>query len=116
MIEVYLMADLPRLVATLDKLGITQSQLSRVTGVSQGQVSRILAGTGRRPSKAFQTLCHYAFSRSPSTLPKTEAKPLPAALRQAIALVWDGSEEHAVAIGGVIRSLGAFRCPPTEKR
>lgn len=109
------MADLPRLIATLDRLGITQSQLSRATGVSQGQVSRILAGTGRRPSKAFQTLCSYAFASSPSTLPKTEVKPLPAALRQAIALVWDGSEKHAEAIGGVIRSLEAFRRPPIEE-
>lgn len=108
------MADLPRLVATLDMLGVTQSQLSRATGVSQGQVSRILAGTGRRPSKAFQSLCRYAFSRSPSALPKGEARPLPAALRQAIALVWDGSEEHAVAIGEVIRSLEGLRCLSTE--
>lgn len=114
--EVYTLADLPRLREALGRLSITQMQLSKATGVSQGQISRVLAGTGRRPSKAFQAVCNYVFIRSSSTFPQTQAKPLPAALRQAIALVWDGSEEHAEAIGGVIRSLEAFRRPPTEER
>jgi transcriptional regulator with XRE-family HTH domain len=99
---------LPRLVGALEQLGITQSELSRQTGISQSQISRILAGRGHRASKAYQNLCIYAFS-STGQLSNGALKPMSPELQEAIASVWDGTEVHAHALSAVIRSLDAFR-------
>jgi transcriptional regulator with XRE-family HTH domain len=39
---------------------LTQLEVSRVTGVHQSQISRILSGNVRRPSKNVLKLCRYA--------------------------------------------------------
>jgi hypothetical protein len=88
------------------ELGATQTQIARAINADQSQVSRVLSGKSKRASKVFTEVCNYVNCMTPAidhTLVKKNDE-----LLGAIASVWDGTEQHALALSNVIRSLGAL--------
>lgn len=86
------------------ELGITQSQIAEAINADQSQVSRVLSGKSKRASRVFNAVCNYVNCMTPSidhSLVKQNDE-----LLSAIASVWDGTEQHALALSNVIRSLG----------
>lgn len=97
---------LARLGQAVAKGNITQSEVARLTGVHQSQVSRILAGQTRRYSPNVIRLCRFAESLH------SYCKVDPASsttLMEALRVVWDGSDSHAQAIANVVLSLKDFQ-------
>lgn len=90
--------------------GITQADLAMATGASQPQVSRILRGQLSRRSRLFEKISVYVRSASPGISP--EAVRRNEELINALALTWDGTSQHAMALAAVIRSLGALQKAP----
>lgn len=86
------------------ELGITQSQIAQAIGADQSQVSRVLSGKSKRASRVFTEVCNYV-NRMPSVIDHVLIMKNDKLL-EAIESVWDGSEEHAIALSNVIRSLG----------
>lgn len=86
-------------------LGITQTQIALAINADQSQVSRVLSGNSKRASRVFNEVCNYVnnFSTPQLSTSITNKKIL-----DAIEAVWDGTEEHAIALSNVIKSLGAF--------
>jgi predicted transcriptional regulator len=87
-------------------LKITQSDIAEAISADQSQVSRILSGKSKRPSRVFTEVCNYVNSRSPS-IDKDLVRQNDE-LIDAIASVWDGTTQHAVALSNVIRSLSSL--------
>lgn len=86
------------------KLGITQNHIAKAINADQSQVSRVLSGKSKRASRVFNAVCNYVNCMTPSidySLVKQNDE-----LLSAIASVWDGTEQHALALSNVIRSLG----------
>lgn len=54
------LAQLQVLVDYLNNNRLTQKRIAEATGVHQSQISRILAGRSRRPSRNLLKLCKYA--------------------------------------------------------
>lgn len=94
--------------------GLSQSAISRETGISQSQVSRILSGSSKRRSSAVDAVCSFVRASVPGVAPGDVRKCTP--LINAISAVWDGSQAHADALGSVIRSLGALAPPNSSRR
>lgn len=95
-----------RIAMRARELGITQSQIAKAINADQSQVSRVLSGKSKRASRVFIDVCNYVNSTSPSidhALVKQNDD-----LFGAIASVWNGTEQHALALSNVIRSLGAL--------
>ncbi|MBC7981335.1 MAG: helix-turn-helix transcriptional regulator [Armatimonadetes bacterium] len=97
-----------QLVETLQRstslLGITQVELAKLSGISQSQVSRILAGRFSRRSKAIIQLCKCL--KIYPDLPirtKTQTK----RLEIAVVDVWDGTPGHEAAILRLLEALRA---------
>jgi transcriptional regulator with XRE-family HTH domain len=86
--------------------GITQSQIALAINADQSQVSRVLSGNTKRPSKVFNAVCNYV-NKTASALDSSLIEQNQEILN-AIACVWDGTEQHALALSNVIRSLGAL--------
>lgn len=84
-------------------LGLTQTELARVIGVEQSQVSRLLSGNLKRRTAVFDALCEYLGAAH-----EPRERSLPPGLSSAVLSVWDGSKEHAEALATVIRSLAAL--------
>ena len=82
--------------ATAKSLNITQEDISKATGISQSQVSRILSGSGKRKTKAFIEICNYVNSKKTGISPELVRKN--DELINAIALVWDGSKRQSNAL------------------
>lgn len=83
------------LLARMQKEGWTQSYLSKETGVSQSQISRILAGKTKRTSRAMRVICKYSeidFVVSP--IEKDQQKAIDLELRKLIR----GSSTRAAAV------------------
>ena len=93
--------------------GISQTEIAEALGVSQSQVSRILAGQVKRHSKLFEDLSIYAQKRFEGISPKLVCENQQ--LINAIADVWDGTTRHAQALACVIRSLGALGMPQAKE-
>lgn len=95
-----------KLVATE---GISQQELAKAVSASQSQVSRALAGKSPKRSQVAKRIIAYlnGFDRM-TTLADVRRQPK---LIAAVADIWDGSEEHAIALEHVIRSLGALSTP-----
>ena len=89
---------------------VSQSDISRATGVHQSQVSRILAGTSRRVSPNLLLLCKFANEMERFTNTNPASNHL---LMDALRAVWDGSEAHAEAIAGLLLTLKRFRFTET---
>ena len=94
--------------------GLSQSLISRETGISQSQVSRILSGSSKHRSSAVDAVCTFVRSSVPGVAPGDVRKCTP--LINAISAVWDGSQAHADALGSIIRSLGALAPPNSSRR
>ena len=87
--------------------GLTQIQIAQATGLSQSQVSRLLAGHGRLQSKGFQQICKYVSSYTPSISQRSLLRQ--SELMTTLAEVWDGTPAHADALSTVLRSLKLLR-------
>jgi len=84
--------------------GIRQADISRDTGISQSQISRVLSGHISPKSKAYKKICIYVIERNNSpSVRKVEKNP---DLTQALAEVWDGSANQAKLLATFIRTLG----------
>ena len=83
----------------------TQSEVSRVTGVHQSQISRILSGNMRRSSKNVQKLCKYAESVASSSSPReSEAR-----VASVLANMTVSSPEEFLALENLVVSLERWR-------
>lgn len=96
--------------ARIQALGLNQQVLAENLGVSQSQVSRILAGKNSRSSKLFEDLCIYASSKSVEQHPESKTRTNPD-IQDAVSEVWDGTPGHARALAIVIRSLSVLQRP-----
>ena len=94
---------LNRLSDMVHRRVITQVQIAQATGIHQAQISRILAGQIKRPSKNVQKLCSYAFSLSSETHRTGEA--VRQRLIDAIIGAWDGTKQHADALENALAAL-----------
>lgn len=98
-----LLAWLAELVRTRK---LTQQELAAESGVHQSQVSRILSGSPKRPSRNVQRLCSYAERRrEQSRADRGGLLDPPQALSRALSRVWDGSEEHAKALADLLDAV-----------
>lgn len=94
-------SDLQRLIK---QLRLDQGELSVIAGVSQGQVSRLIAGKFKKPGASYMKLCtHVSSAMSKNTRTDTKHAEI---IMEAIADIWDGSLEQANQLANVIRSLG----------
>ncbi len=102
------------LARTIRKLGLTQAELATALDASQPQISRILRGHLQRRSRLFDELCVYVRSLRKGVTPSAVREN--AELIDALAATWDGTAQHAAALAGVIRSLGALQkqAPPIK--
>lgn len=88
------------------ELGITQSTIAEAINADQSQVSRVLSGKSKRASRVFNAVCNYVNFIPPKTDVEKVSKN--DQLLEAIASVWDGTDEHAMALSIVIKSLKAL--------
>lgn len=102
-----LQAEARRLAQHAKARGLTQSAIAAELKASQSQISRIFAGTSKRRSKLFEAVCKYVFSDCAARAHVSHAMDAQN-LYELLDSVWDGTPEHAEALAGVIRSLGAF--------
>ena len=96
---------LSRLRQAIDVGLVSQSDISRATGIHQSQVSRILSGSSRRASPNVLTLCKFANEMERFANTNPASNPL---LMDALRAVWNGSEAHAEAIAGLLLTLKRF--------
>ncbi|MBN8739075.1 MAG: hypothetical protein BGP24_10075 [Lysobacterales bacterium 69-70] len=92
--------------------GLTQTQLLRTAQVSQGQLSRILAGRFTRASTAVHRLCRAAGVDIADHLtdpPRSAA--WGTVLERALHRSWDGSPGHARELIRLLRVAKALRRP-----
>lgn len=94
-------SELKRLIK---QLKLNQDDLVGISGVSQGQVSRIISGKFKKPGEAYKRICIYVFNAlNTDTRKNVEENKL---ILDALAEVWDGTDEQAKSLAQVIRSLG----------
>lgn len=101
-----------QILAFAKSLGITQESLSKHTGISQSQISRLLSGHGKRQSKAYIKICNYVLSKHEGV--SVELVKNNVEFITALVAVWDGSAQQSKAIANVILSLGALCTNPTQ--
>ena len=89
--------------------GLRQSQIAYDLGLSQSQVSRVLGGKSVRRSAAFDLVCNYV--RTASRGNKEDSVRENAALIEALAVAWDGTQVHAEILASIIRSFALLRGP-----
>lgn len=88
------------------RLKVSQQEIAEALGISQSQVSRVLAGKNVRNSKIAADIRSYLALRGRSVTPQQLLKH--PELVEALIAVWDGTVAHGKALAGVIRSLGAL--------
>lgn len=93
-----------KLRAFIKELRLNQEDLTAASGVSQAQVSRLIAGKFKKPGMAYNNLCIFVSKAisSKSNNESTNGK----IILDAVNEVWDGSVEQADILASVIRSLG----------
>ena len=96
---------LRQLAALVGRRFVTQTEISAATGVSQSQISRILAGQFRRASKNVEAICNYANLRQER--PKSNRARDQAALTAALLALWDGTSSHAQTLIDMLSAIGA---------
>lgn len=95
--------QLRKLATLVEDKKLSQHEISRATGVHQGQVSRILAGKSKRLSHNTRKLCQYA-----ETIGQQSAPPVASdELRKAILNVWNGTSQHAQALKQLLHAIDA---------
>lgn len=95
---------LHRLAERIAERKLTQTELSRATGIHQSQISRILAGQLSRASRNVQKLCEYAKTLS-EPAPDRSTEELAGALREFLGSA--AAEEAPIA--DLLTSLRAWR-------
>lgn len=84
--------------------GLTQKQLSEITGINQGNISRIINGTFKKAnSDSILRICKYAKIDINEPLHKSPCEN--DKITQAIKEVWDGSDESAHKIAKYLLAL-----------
>lgn len=103
--------DSPSVISTtlalrLKEIGKLQADIAKDTGLSQSQISRIVAGRFKLCSGNVIVLCKYAKIRivEGGLNQKWNDK-----LTNALGYAWDGTEEHAKAINKILRAIGSIR-------
>lgn len=92
--------------AKAKQVGLTQVVIAEGLGVSQSQVSRVLAGHISRRSDLLEKICMYVDDLAGKVgADQVRGNDI---LINAIADIWDGTTAHAEALAAVIRSLGAL--------
>lgn len=92
--------------------GLTQAQLLRTAQVSQGQLSRILAGRFTRASAAVHRLCRAAGVDVAHHLSDTlRSAGWGTVLERALHRSWDGTPGHARELIRLLRVAKALRSP-----
>lgn len=99
--------DRLELAAEARRAGLNQEEIALELGISQSQVSRVLAGKYKRDSKVVADIRSLLSLRNRVMSPESVLQH--PELIEALTAVWDGSVEHGKALAGVIRSLGALR-------
>lgn len=93
-------------------MNLTQSLITKGSGVHQSQVSRILSGDFIRYSTNVDKLCKYA----KLSIEKDCARPLEnKRIVDALNVVWDGTDEHAEDIAQILHAVGRLRRTRHEK-
>lgn len=100
-----------QLRAIMKARGLTQEKLSKLTGVSQPTISRVLRKRPQRQGRARETL--FTFVENEWDLSATSRVGRDRVLH-AFDRIWDGSEVHATAVAKVIDALDGLR--PFEKQ
>lgn len=88
-------------------LALRQQEVAQALGVSQAQISRILAGRISRRSRVMQALSIYVQHRSPRT--RHAAVTSNKVLQEALMAAWDGTPSHADALALLIKAAAALR-------
>lgn len=88
-------------VAKMQK--VTQYAIAKAIGVSQSQVSRVLAGSSNKRSKLTDKICNYV--NNSTKLVSIESVRHNEELMSALAATWDGTPRNSLALATVIRSL-----------
>lgn len=88
--------------------GLTQAQLAKLADISQSAVSRLLHGGGHeRYGRARIKLFKYARTEESSLGDLTD--PGPKRVANAFCRIWDGTEDHTLAIVRIISALAGLR-------
>lgn len=96
--------------------GLSQQDIAAALGVSQPQVSRILAGKSTRRTRLFEAVCMYAYEAQARAQKGTKPSARSCnTLLDALDAIWDGTDRHAKALALVIRSLGSLKSDPVHR-
>lgn len=96
--------------AEAQRRGVSQAEIASLTGISQPQISRILAGKFTRKSTKVIQLCKFlGVDESPVPGNRTPSEKL----EKAVLAIWDGTREHEEAI---VHLLGAVSIVASSKR
>jgi transcriptional regulator with XRE-family HTH domain len=89
----------------MDSKSLSQAELANAAGVNQGTVSRALRRKPAKHSEAVMKLCRYAGINFESSSQSTT----PDSVKEAFERVWDGTNEHALAITRIIEATHGLR-------
>jgi hypothetical protein len=78
------------------------SAIARLVGINQSQVYRNLFGSPKRRTRTLDQLCKYAEAARPAAMPDPAGSRI---LMDAVALVWDGSDQQARRIADVLIAM-----------
>lgn len=96
---------LEALKASVEARHIGLKHISEATGVHISQVSRILSGKIKRGSKNVEKICKFA-KISDLQQNSTVSEEL---LLKAIKEVWDGTNEHAIALVNFLAAINRYQ-------
>ena len=102
-VKINLEREWRNLVRFCNENAAAQESISRLAGVSQSTVSRVLSSMPKTRGGAFKKLCKYAKENQ-----KARSTTDPSAnetLMQALKDVWNGTDEHAMALAAIIRAI-----------
>lgn len=104
-----------RLRTRAEALEISGTALAQALGSSQPRISRLFGGHFSRRTPLLERVCaHLGVNSRAVASPASQLSGLPPALRKALALTWDGSQEGARELADLI--IVASRCSSTSRR
>jgi len=106
------LVNLPRrLKSAMRNAGHKQKTVEKQTGISQGQISRILKGKFKREGKAVRELYKYANNYS-STKPNRDQIVVRELLMEGICSVWDGTPDNGQRLLQLLEIVKEIRGKP----
>jgi transcriptional regulator with XRE-family HTH domain len=99
------------LEAFMKATGLKQQEIAVRAGVSQSTVSRMRKGGAKRGSDPQNRICTYIQKEGTALMANKERT----LLLEAFNRIWDGSEEHAVAVVKIIDALQGLRPASKQK-